>query len=266
MDTIYLPVFKSWRLNGRHYGSLTGLSKAEVAETFGADLVQQWRTDPKAVPPPMDATDPFWTANERKFADVANIPTAESLADCMERIGPLWKNKIQAELKAGHNVLVVSHATTLRGLIKHVQGILDDEVNVHIPPGIPLVYDFDDKLEAIKPDDKRQTESWAKFLEKPGLLDEALKEEKYRMQHVPGYKTLTDDGSRPMNSLEQSLMKLSAERELAYQLNKEIILTEEKQLFQRAIHNVPDRISTAKLQIISHPPFLTKFVRWNKYD
>jgi 2,3-bisphosphoglycerate-dependent phosphoglycerate mutase len=258
MDTIYLPVFKSWRLNGRHYGSLTGLSKAEVAETFGADLVQQWRTDPKAVPPPMDATDPFWTANERKFADVANIPTAESLADCMERIGPLWRNKIQAELKAGHNVLVVSHATTLRGLIKHVQGILDDDANVYIPPGIPLVYDFDDKLEAIKPDDKRQNESWAKFLEKPGLLDEALKEEKYRMQHVPGYKTLTDDGSRPMNSLEQSLMKLSAERELAYQLNKEIILTEEKQLFQRAIHNVADRISTAKLQIISHPPFLTK--------
>lgn len=260
MDTIYLPVFKSWRLNGRHYGSLTGLSKAEVAETFGADLVQQWRTDPKAVPPPMDATDPFWTANERKFADVANIPTAESLRDCMERIGPLWKDKIQAELNAGHNVLVVSHATTLRGLVKYVQGILDDEVDVHIPPGIPLVYDFDDNLEAIKPDDKRPNELWATFLEKPGLLEEALEEEQYRMRHVPGYKKLTDDSSRPMNSLEQSLTKLSAERELAYRSNKEIIINEAKHLFQRANQHkhVADRISTAKQHITPNPPFLTR--------
>ena len=251
MDYIYLPVFKSWRLNGRHYGSLTGLSKPEVAETFGSDLVQQWRTDPYATPPPMDATDPFWSPNDRKFADVENIPTAESLVDCMKRIKPLWQNKIQAELRAGHNVLVVGHATTLLGLVKYVQGIAEDIVDVHIPPGIPLVYDFRGNLEAVRPDGKKPNELWATFLEKPGLLEKALDEEQYRMTNVPGYKALTSDTTRPMNSLEQSLTKLSAERELARQLNDAEI-----ELFRGNV-SVVDHISTAKQQLVSHQTSLS---------
>lgn len=246
MDNIYLPVFKSWRLNGRHYGSLTGLSKPEVAETFGADLVQQWRTDPYATPPPMDPTDPFWSANDRKFADVKEIPTAESLADCMKRIKPLWQNKIQAELLAGHNVLVVGHATTLLGLVKYVQGIADDSVDVHIPPGIPLVYDFRGNLEAVRPDGKKPNELWATFLEKPGLLEKALQEEQYRMTNVPGYKALTSDTTRPMNSLEQSLTKLSAERELARQLN------DDEKSSSNGNVSVVEHLSTAKQQLISY--------------
>lgn len=246
MDNIYLPVFKSWRLNGRHYGSLTGLSKPEVAETFGAELVQKWRTDPNATPPPMDASDPFWSANDRKFADVKEIPTAESLADCMKRIQPLWENKIQAELKAGYNVLVVGHATTLVGLVKYIQGISDDGVDIPIPPGIPLVYDFHRNLEVVRPDGKKANELWARFLEKPGLLEKALEEEQYRMTSVPGYKALTSDTTRPMNSLEQSLTKLSAERELAHQLNDN-----DDPSFLGSVRAV-EHIATAKQRLIPY--------------
>ena len=255
MDTIYLPVFKSWRLNGRHYGSLTGLSKPEVAETLGTDLVQKWRTDPNAMPPPMDDTDPFWSANDRKFADVEQIPTAESLVNCMERIEPLWRDKIQPELKAGHNVLVVSHATTLRGLVKYVQGIDDDCFDVHIPPGIPLVYEFDDNLEAIRPKDTEPNELWARFLEKPGLLEEALEEEQYRMRHVPGYKRVASDATRSMNSLEKSLAKLSAERELAQWSDDEV--EDEEMTFPQGSIGIIEQISTVKLQVISQHPCLS---------
>lgn len=69
----------------------------------------------------MNELDPFWMGNDRKFADI-DVPASESLTDCMDRVEPLWENKIKKELEAGHNVLVVSHATTLRAIIKHVQG------------------------------------------------------------------------------------------------------------------------------------------------
>lgn len=249
MDTIYLPVIKSWRLNGRHYGSLTGLEKSEVAETFGADLVQEWRTNPKATPPPMADEDPFWADNKRKFKDVDNIPRSESLVDCMERIEPLWQDKILPELQAGHNVLVVSHATTLRGLVKYVQDIDDDELDIHIPPGTPLVYEFDKKMVAKRPEGCSEKELWARFLEKPGLLEKLVKEEQIRKKYVPGYEPLTGDAafSRPMNSLEQSLAKLNAEREF--------VQWSEDDAEDALPHNV-NHITSAKLQLISQHPCL----------
>ena len=109
MNELYLPVFKSWRLNERHYGALTGLNKKQTAEQLGHDVVQEWRGSLNARPPPVRVGDPFWPGYERKYADlsVEQLPLTESLADCMERTAPIWEKKILYELSNGKNVMVV---------------------------------------------------------------------------------------------------------------------------------------------------------------
>jgi 2,3-bisphosphoglycerate-dependent phosphoglycerate mutase len=124
LNQVYLPVFKSWRLNERFYGALTGLSKTDTAAEIGADIVQQWRSSLRARPPPIPMADVYWPGRDRKYADLApnQIPLTESLLDCMQRTKPLWEDKITNELRKGSNVLVLAHANTLRGLVK----IIDD--------------------------------------------------------------------------------------------------------------------------------------------
>jgi 2,3-bisphosphoglycerate-dependent phosphoglycerate mutase len=114
LNEIHLPVLKSWRINERHYGSLTGLSKTQTAERLGADLVQEWRGSLRSRPPPMTEDHPYYPGRERKYADLTKeqIPLTESLLDCMERTIPLWENKIAYELLKGRNVLVVAHANS----------------------------------------------------------------------------------------------------------------------------------------------------------
>jgi 2,3-bisphosphoglycerate-dependent phosphoglycerate mutase len=121
----YLPIYKSWRLNERHYGALQGLCKKETAKTFGADVVQAWRRSLKARPPPVKQTDDVnYPGNDRKFSDLLpeQIPRSESLLDCMRRTEPLWNNFIKRDLIKGENVMVVAHANTLRGLAKIIDG------------------------------------------------------------------------------------------------------------------------------------------------
>lgn len=109
MNQVYLPVFKSWRLNERHYGALTGLNKKKTAEQLGHDLVQDWRGSLKARPPPVRVGDPFWPGYERKYADLSvdQLPLTESLLDCMKRTSPVWEKRILYELRNGKNVMVV---------------------------------------------------------------------------------------------------------------------------------------------------------------
>lgn len=136
MNELYLPVFKSWRLNERHYGALTGLNKKQTADQLGYDLVQQWRGSLKARPPPVRVGDPFWPGYERKYADLSvdQLPVTESLHDCMERTAPIWEKKILYELRNGKNVMVVAHANTLRGLVKKIDNISDENIqNIAIP-------------------------------------------------------------------------------------------------------------------------------------
>jgi len=155
LDETYLPVFKSWRLNERHYGALTGLGKAEVASRFGVSRVQTWRTDPNVVPPPMSEDDKEWPGKRRKFANIENLPASESLVDCAKRLEPLWQDKILSELEVGHNVLVVGHGSTLRSIIKFIQGISDEEAcKLKVPPGSPLVYEFDRSFRVIPSTDE----------------------------------------------------------------------------------------------------------------
>jgi 2,3-bisphosphoglycerate-dependent phosphoglycerate mutase len=150
LDESYLPVFKSWRLMERSYGALTGLSKSEVASQMGVTRVQKWRTDPHAVPPPLSVEDAQWPGKRRKFSKIKDIPASESLVDCTKRLQPLWQDKIVSELEVGHNVLVVGHGSTLRGIIKFIEGLSDLEAyNVQVPPGSPIVYEFDRDMQVI---------------------------------------------------------------------------------------------------------------------
>ena len=138
LNQVYKPVFKSWRLNERMYGALTGLCKFETAEQLGFELVQEWRGSLKTRPPPLTSSDYHWPGRDRRYADMATdqIPLTESLLDCMERTAPVWEKKIKYELQQGRNVMVVAHANTLRGLVKTIDDISDEDIQeVSIPTG-----------------------------------------------------------------------------------------------------------------------------------
>ena len=106
------------------------MSKIETAEKLGSELVQEWRGSLRTRPPPVEITSPYWPGKDRKYADLTaeQIPRTESLMDCMERTEPLWEERILYELRKGRNVLVVAHANTLRGLVKLIDNIGDDEI------------------------------------------------------------------------------------------------------------------------------------------
>jgi len=218
LNEVYLPVFKSWRLQERHYGALTGLSKKQTAEQLGADLVQEWRGSYRTRPPPLKRTDQYWPGNDRKFADLREdqIPLTESLEDCMLRTIPVWERRIKRELRNGKNVLVVAHANTLRGLVKTIDGISDDDIqDVALPTGVPVIYKFDKYFQPLDPDGPSQIHTKGLFLEKPNLLKDALTREAEWSNNVPGYdSTMTRQSRKSMSSLERSLTKLNAEREL----------------------------------------------------
>jgi len=204
------------------YGALTGLSKLQTAESLGSELVQKWRGSLRTQPPALLPSSPFWPGRDRKYADLKadQIPLTESLMDCMERTEPVWREKILYEISKGRNVLVVAHANTLRGLVKIIDNIGDDEIqDVAIPTGIPIVYKFDKQLSPIPPpsSDKEivsQTHMNGLFLEKPGLLKEALKREHEWVKKVPGYNSTLGRVKNPLTAMERSLYKLQAEREL----------------------------------------------------
>ena len=133
MNQVYLPVFKSWRLNERMYGGLTGLSKFETAEQLGAQLVQEWRGSLNSRPPALTPSNMYWPGHDSRYRDLTSeqIPLTESLLDCMVRTQPLWNDKILSELREGKNVLVVAHANTLRGLVKTIDEISDTDSKCH---------------------------------------------------------------------------------------------------------------------------------------
>lgn len=190
LHSLFLPVQKSWRLNERCYGALTGLSKSDVAERMGASVVQAWRNSLKARPPPMSKDDPYYPGNDRRYADLSKdqIPLTESLLDTMKRTGPLFEYKIKRELMKGNTVLVVAHGNTLRGLIKVIDDVRNHDIQeVNIPAGIPFVYNFDRKMQPLPAGKRFSLEHTnAIFLEKPGLLQEALQRQYLRRKTVPG--------------------------------------------------------------------------------
>lgn len=153
LDQLWLPEYKSWRLNERHYGGLQGLNKQETADKYGAEQVQLWRRSYDTLPPLMAADDPHSALQERKYQhlDPRVVPGGENLKVTLERVVPYWDDQIAPALKDGQTVLVTAHGNSLRALAKHIEGISDaDIMGLEIPTGAPLVYELDQDLTVLK--------------------------------------------------------------------------------------------------------------------
>ena len=152
MGLSWLPVTRHWRLNERHYGALQGLNKAQTAAQHGDEQVLLWRRSYDIPPPGLDADDERHPRHDSRYALLApeQLPATECLKDVVERMLPYWYDAIVPDLRRGQTVLVVAHGNSLRALVKHLDGIAEDEiVGLNIPTGIPLVYELDDELRPV---------------------------------------------------------------------------------------------------------------------
>ena len=150
MDRLWLPVAKDWRLNERHYGGLTGLNKQEMIDKVGAEQVKIWRRSYDIPPPGLPADSPYDVRGDRRYAGV-EVPRTESLKDTIARALPYYRSDIEPALQAGKRVLIAAHGNSLRGIIKYLSNIGDEEiVGLEIPTGQPIVYELADDLTAIR--------------------------------------------------------------------------------------------------------------------
>ncbi len=153
MDLMWIPVYRSWRLNERHYGALQGLSKSEMAAKVGEEQVHSWRRGYDVRPPALEAADPRSPRLDPRYRDVpaAALPLTESLKDTVDRFLPYWHETIAPALKLGQRVLVSAHGNSLRALVKYLDGISESDITgLNIPTGIPLVYELDQDLKPLK--------------------------------------------------------------------------------------------------------------------
>ncbi len=153
MDLMWIPVYRSWHLNERHYGALQGLNKSETAAKFGEEQVLIWRRSYDARPPSLKKTDEMYPRNDPKYKDLAEkeLPLAESLKDTLNRVLPYWHAAIAPVLKSGEKTVISAHGNSLRALVKYLDNINDQDIlKLNIPTGIPLVYELDDSLSPIK--------------------------------------------------------------------------------------------------------------------
>ena len=151
-----LPTQKTWRLNERHYGALTGLNKAETAEKHGEEQVQIWRRSFDIPPPPMEAEHPFYEniVKDPRYAEEPKpeeFPMFESLKLTIERTLPYWNATIVPQIKEGKKILIAAHGNSLRGIVKHLDCLSDaDIMKLNLPTGIPFVYELDENMKPIK--------------------------------------------------------------------------------------------------------------------
>jgi 2,3-bisphosphoglycerate-dependent phosphoglycerate mutase len=153
MDLMWIPETKSWLLNERHYGALQGLNKAETAAQYGEEQVQIWRRSFDIPPAELDETDKRYLGNEPMYRSIGRdkFPKTECLKDTVARVLPYWLDEIAPKIKSGKRLIIAAHGNSLRALVKHLDGISDDDiVKLNIPTGIPLVYELDDDLKPMK--------------------------------------------------------------------------------------------------------------------
>ena len=143
---LWVAEYKSWKLNERHYGGLTGLDKAETGAKHSAEQVHIWRRSFDIPPPSMEPGSAFDLAGDPRYAGIA-VPATESLKDTIARVLPYYEAEIAPALRGGETVIVSAHGNSLRALVKHLSGISDAEIpSLEIPTGQPLIYDLDDDL------------------------------------------------------------------------------------------------------------------------
>lgn len=153
MDLMWIPVYRSWRLNERHYGALQGLNKSEMVSKFGADQVLAWRRSYDIRPPELKISDSMYPGKDVRYVDLKKeeIPLAECLKDTVERFLPYWHDSIVPTLKQRKKALIVAHGNSLRALVMYLDNISEEEiVSLNIPTGIPLVYKLNNALRPIE--------------------------------------------------------------------------------------------------------------------
>jgi len=153
MDLMWVPVYRSWRLNERHYGALQGLNKSQTAKKYGEQQVYQWRRSYDIPPPPLDEDDDRFPGKDRRYAGLSDedLPRCESLKDTIARTLPYWHETIAPQIKAGNRILIAAHGNSLRGLVKYLDNISDEEIpKLNIPTGVPLVYELDEDLKPVE--------------------------------------------------------------------------------------------------------------------
>ncbi|MFP3019576.1 MAG: 2,3-diphosphoglycerate-dependent phosphoglycerate mutase [Arsenophonus sp.] len=152
IDQQWLIVEKDWRLNERHYGALQGLDKEKTVKKYGNEQVKQWRRSFKTTPPELTRDDPRYPSNDPRYANLnpSELPVSESLATTIERVIPYWEGVIKPRVSKGKKVIITAHGNSLRGLIKHLDKISEDEIlKINIPNAVPLVYEFDENMKPI---------------------------------------------------------------------------------------------------------------------
>ena len=148
-----IPVKKSWRLNERHYGALQGLNKDETKEKYGEEQVLLWRRSTDVRPPALSKDDERYPGNDSKYSELTEneLPTTENLIDTIERVMVYWNSDIVKDLEAGKRVIIAAHGNSLRGLIKYLDNMTDEEIiKLELQTGNPICYEFDDNLKPIR--------------------------------------------------------------------------------------------------------------------
>ncbi|GAA1122984.1 phosphoglyceromutase [Citricoccus alkalitolerans] len=150
-DRQWIPVKRDWRLNERHYGALQGKDKAQIRDEFGEEQFMVWRRSYDTPPPALDDSSEWSQAEDPRYAGLGEgLPRTECLQDVVTRLLPYWETEIVPDLKAGKTVLIAAHGNSLRALVKHLDGISDEDIaGVNIPTGIPLYYELDERLKPV---------------------------------------------------------------------------------------------------------------------
>lgn len=152
MDLMYIPIVNTWRLNERHYGALQGLDKQETVDKYGKDQVLVWRRSYDIPPPALEEDSEHYPGNDPRYKDVdrSDLPFSESLKLTEERFMVDWYEKLVPEIKSGKRILIAAHGNTLRALVKHLDGISEQDITeLNIPTGVPLIYELDEDLKPI---------------------------------------------------------------------------------------------------------------------
>ena len=153
LDLQWIPVYKSWRLNERHYGALQGLNKSETAGKYGEEQVHIWRRSYDVLPPSLTMEDERYPGKDIRYSGIRrdHLPLSESLKSTVERFLPYWEDTIAPQIRQGKRVLIAAHGNSLRALVKHLEQISDrDIVGLNIPTGVPLVYELDNGLQPVR--------------------------------------------------------------------------------------------------------------------
>jgi len=150
-----LPTEKTWRLNERHYGGLTGLDKSETAAKYGEAQVLVWRRSFDTPPPPMEPDHPYYKniVEDPRYASgpsKAEFPMFESLKLTIERTLPYWNDVIVPQIKSGKKLLIAAHGNSLRGIVKHLDNLSEEQIMaLNLPTGIPFYYELDENMKPV---------------------------------------------------------------------------------------------------------------------